>query len=81
MTGGFNATVRGIEIDVTETLNHFLKQNKNKYTLEEFENYLTKIGLVQEYSDKTDKFATALDVEISNFSLYFLFCPNSSALA
>jgi len=33
------------------------------------------------YSDKVAKFATALDVAISNFSRYFLFWPNSSALA
>lgn len=45
MTGGFNTNVRGIQIDVTKTLNKFLNQNKKAYTREQFEDYLTKINL------------------------------------
>lgn len=53
MTGGFNTQVRGIEIDVTQTLNKFLNQNKKIYTMYEFENYLNKIGLNNFYADNT----------------------------
>jgi len=45
MTGGFSTTIRGIEIDVVATLNKFLEQNKKSYTLKEFEEYLKKFGL------------------------------------
>lgn len=46
MTGGFQTSVRGIEIDVTKTLNKFSKQNKSNYTKRDFEDYLKKIGLL-----------------------------------
>lgn len=45
MTGGFLVNARGIEIDITQTLNKFLKQNKEIYTRKEFEDYLSSINL------------------------------------
>jgi hypothetical protein len=53
MTGGFNTQIRGIEIDVVKTLNHFLKQNKKQYSIKEFEDYLTKINLTNDFKHDT----------------------------
>jgi hypothetical protein len=36
MTGGFNINVRGIEINITKTLNNFYRQNKKIYTKKEW---------------------------------------------
>ena len=51
MTGGFNTEIRGIEINVTETMNRFTNQNRKTYTREEFENYLKFIGLSESFAD------------------------------
>lgn len=53
MTGGFNTNVRGIKIDIEETLNKFLNQNKNDYSKKEFDDYLKQIGLDDTYHDNT----------------------------
>ena len=53
MTGGFNTNVRGIEIDVTKTLNNYYKQKKNDYSKKEFEEFLKKIGLDANYPKNT----------------------------
>ena len=49
MTGGFSTTIRGIEIDVTTTLNNYYDEEKEYYTKEEFDNYLSEIGLINEF--------------------------------
>ena len=51
MTGGFNTEIRGIEINVTQTLNRFTNQNKKTYTRDEFENYLKLIRLNEAFGD------------------------------
>lgn len=53
MTGGFNTNVRGIQIDITQTLNKFLNQNKEVYSKKEFEDYLKSIGLDSEFQENT----------------------------
>ena len=55
MTGGFNTNVRGVEIDVTKTLNKFLNKNRTEYTRKEFEDYLTSIGLKHNYEIRSDR--------------------------
>jgi len=70
MTGGFSTNIRGIEIDVVATLNKFLGQNKKSYTLEEFEKYLKKNDLDDEFQNNTGQnnpinngFIVSLDFE------------------
>ena len=52
MTGGFNVTVRGIEIDVTKTLNKFYNKNEKDYSMEEFNEFLRKNKLEHNTSEK-----------------------------
>lgn len=69
MTGGFNVNIRGIEIDITRTLNKFLNQNKKLYTRKEFEDYLKQIGLDKNYRTNSGQQEPILEGFVVSFEI------------
>lgn len=73
MSSQYTVTVRGINIDVTKTLNHFLNKNEKNYSKKQFEDYLKRIGLVENCCGDTgedepinDGFVVTFDYEESD---------------
>lgn len=69
MSAQYTANVRGIEIDVTKTMNRFLNKNEKTYSKKQFEDYLKKLNLIDKYENTgenepiNDGFVVTFDFE------------------